>query len=178
MERSGRIVFVAHCLLNANARVRGIATYPGMHPVVSQLAARGCGVVQLPCPEMPVGGCDRPKATIEEYDTPAYRATCDDMAAQVAATAEEYLRCGYAVGPVIGVDGSPSCGAYQTTSASGREGGMGVFVRALDARLAPLGIEFTAIDNRDTVSSVDKVLAVVDSAVRSDVPVGADGDSP
>lgn len=162
MQRSGKVVIVAHCLLNANSRARTIATWAGVHPVVRELADRGCGLLQAPCPEMPLGGCDRATATIEDYDTPQYRRTCDDLAMDLTRSAEEYLRCGYTVGPFIGVDGSPSCGVYQTTSAHGREGGMGVFVRALDARLSPLGIEFTAIDKRDPEASASKALAIVD----------------
>lgn len=161
MERSRRIVVVAHCLLNVNSRVEGIARYAGVHPIIGELAGRGLGIIQLPCPELSAGGCTRPKATLEEYDTPEYRASCDVLAAKVAEEVVEYLRCGYRVGPVIGTDGSPSCGVIETTMATGREPGSGVFMRALAARLEPVGVEFTAVDGRDP-ASVDRVLELVD----------------
>ena len=43
---------LAHCILNANAKVAGIAQTPGAIPVIVEgLLRDGVGIVQLPCPE-------------------------------------------------------------------------------------------------------------------------------
>ena len=54
-ERSGRVVFLSHCLLNGNVRYLGGATRPGgVDEVVAPLQRGGVGIVQLPCPEQRV----------------------------------------------------------------------------------------------------------------------------
>lgn len=175
MERSRKIALVAHCLLNVNSRVEGIARYAGVHPLIGELADRGYGIIQLPCPELPVGGCKRWAATIEQYDTPHYREACEILAEEIAMQVREYLRCGYQVGPLIGIDGSPSCGVLETTSGpwggyadaeryaeilaeKSRVSGTGVFMRSLAARLEPLGVAFVSIDDRDPLGTAGKVL--------------------
>ena len=52
-SRSGKIIFLSHCCLNQNAKVRGIARYPGaIRPLVELLLEHGVGIYQMPCPEM------------------------------------------------------------------------------------------------------------------------------
>ena len=51
-ERSRRVVFVSHCLLNENTRYAGGATRPGaVAETIDELIAAGHGIHQLPCPE-------------------------------------------------------------------------------------------------------------------------------
>ena len=51
-ERSGRVVFVSHCLLNQNTRYLGGAFRPGaVHEVVDPYLQDGTGICQMPCPE-------------------------------------------------------------------------------------------------------------------------------
>lgn len=175
MNRSRKIVLVSHCILNSNARVEGLARYPGVHHLVAELAARGFGIIQLPCPELTVGGCHRWAAVIEQYDTPGYTAFCERLASDVALQVREYVRCGYRVGPVIGVDGSPSCGVLETSSGEWggwadadryatmletreRVPGSGVFMRVLAESLAGLGIEFVSIDHHAPDDALARVL--------------------
>ena len=78
-SRSHRIVLVAHCLLNQNSKVAGLASYSGVFtPLISLLVDAGVGIVQLPCPEFVHLGPSRPVGTdtVEQYDTSEYRATC------------------------------------------------------------------------------------------------------
>jgi len=181
MQRSRRIVILAHCLLNANSRVEGIAAWQGTHPIVGRIAERGYGMIQLPCPELPSGGCRRWAATIEQYDTPTYRAQCDELAESLALQVGEYVRCGYTVGPVIGVEGSPSCAVFRTTSGTfgGRPNaeeyaamleskhrveGSGVFMRALAAKLQGFGIAFLGLDGCDE-ETVERTMAALEDQV-------------
>ncbi len=131
-QRSGRVVFVAHCLLNQNVRYLGGATRPGMmDELVASLLRSGAGVVQMPCPEQYAWGgvCKRHTTLLYGADrTPlrllrrsatwvflaytrlAYRRLAGRVAAQIAA----YVHCGHTVESVVGIGGSPSCGVRTT----------------------------------------------------------------
>lgn len=131
-ERSGRVVFVSHCLLNQNVRYLGGATRPGMtREVVARLLDARTGVVQLPCPEQCTWGGVCKRYTVPAYGagrTPlrrlrrpfarlflaytrlAYRRLARRVAGQIA----DYVRSGYTVESVVGIGGSPSCGVRTT----------------------------------------------------------------
>ena len=114
--RSRRIVVVAHCILNANARYVGGARRPGAYTaVIEPYVLDGVGIVQLPCPESSFLGMDRPTMTRDQYDTAAYRQHCREVLRPTVDTLEEFARGGYALERVIGIKGSPSCGVTETT---------------------------------------------------------------
>jgi len=115
-ERSKKIVVVAHCILNQNARVFGIASYPGMIPeIVEVLKARNVGVVQMPCPELAYEGLNRWSQTKEQYATPMFRRHCQQIATSITDQIQEYLKNGFKVYAILGVDGSPTCGVTRTS---------------------------------------------------------------
>jgi predicted secreted protein len=130
--RSGRVVFVSHCLLNQNVRYLGGATRPGMtDEVVAGLLRAGVGVVQMPCPEQAAWG-----GVCKRYTVPAYGADLTPLrrlrrpatwlflartrlvyrrlARRVAAQVADYQRSGHRVESVVGIGGSPSCGVRTT----------------------------------------------------------------
>lgn len=143
--RSGRIVFVCHCLLNANAKVCGLAKYSGIQPGITELlVAKGVGVVQLPCPELLHMGPGRWWQTRSQYDVPAYRALCADLAEQAADLVSLYSQSRYSVLGILGVEGSPSCGVREVYDAEDwggrpreidtsacRVNGSGLFIQAI-----------------------------------------------
>jgi hypothetical protein len=140
--RSGRIVYVAHCLLNENARYLGGAAAPGVHAgAVAPLAAAGYGLVQLPCPEfaawggplkplmwLGVGclsgrggrGGGRAAYRLLSCALPLFalwtRLVYRSIARRTARLAGSYHRAGYTVAGFVGVDGSPSCGVARRLS--------------------------------------------------------------
>ena len=148
MQRSRKIVLVAHCLLNVNSRVEGIARYPSVHPLICELADRDYGVIQLPCPELPFEGLDREPQDFEYYDTPEYREHCRKHAERVAEDVAEYVRNGYAIGPVVGVEGSPSCGVDEA----------GIFMQELRTALEPQGMTFTSVDRHEEADGIERLL--------------------
>ncbi len=166
MNRSRQIVLVSHCLLNANSRVEGLSRYPGVHPIVGALSERGCGLIQLPCPELALDGLQRPPRAIEQYDTDEYRSLCARLAEDVVGTVELYERSGMHVIAVLGVEGSPSCGVHITNTAQGagsdavsvRTSGSGVFVQELKAGLEPRGVRFEAVDAHEDDFGVSSAL--------------------
>jgi len=95
-RRSRKIVVVAHCILNQNSRVQGIAHYNGMiNEIVDVIRKHEVGIIQMPCPELTHAGLLRPSQTKEQYDTPAFRRHCKQIASSTADQVEEYVRNGF-----------------------------------------------------------------------------------
>jgi len=116
------VCYLAHCLLNANAKVNGGARCEGVStPVVALLREHGATIRQMPCPELAFGGTRRFWAVREQYDTPAFRAHCRRLATPVATQIRADLDAGARV-IVLGIDGSPSMGV-ELTAASEEWGG-------------------------------------------------------
>lgn len=91
--RGRQIVFLAHCLLNRNAKVAVLAGYRGVHePLVRLLVKSGAGLVQMPCPEAACFGLLRPLGTdtVEQYDTAEYRSLCRGMAKKMVGEAQSF----------------------------------------------------------------------------------------
>jgi predicted secreted protein len=148
-----KVAFVAHCLLNQNAKVAGGAQCPGIYsPLVEQLRARGWELAQMPCPELAFTGLNRFWAVREQYDTLAYRRHCRRIASSLAGAVAAHLERGDEV-VLVGVEGSPSMGVRVTSSDSARGGrpvwpdgapelapGRGILIEELLAALAARGV--------------------------------------
>lgn len=111
-----KVAFLAHCLLNQNAKVYEFARCPGIvAPVVEILRGDGYRLEQLPCPEATFSGMNRWWQGKEQYDTPGYRNHCRNLAQMFVDQMEPYLRNNDEV-LIIGLDGSPSSGVRYTGS--------------------------------------------------------------
>jgi len=131
-ERSRRVVFVSHCLLNENTRYAGGAFRPGAVPeIVEQILDSGAGISQMPCPEQRAWG-----GVLKRFIAPVYgsaggaldpvrgallrafivwtRWAYRRLARQVARDIADYRRSGFDVVGVVGVGASPSCGVATT----------------------------------------------------------------
>jgi hypothetical protein len=129
-ERSGRVVFVSHCLLNENTRYPGGAFRSGaVTEVVEPFLREGVGLCQMPCPEeIAWGGVGkrhlvrfwgRPRAAwLARFGLPtflAYTRWRYRLAARrVAGSIADYHANGMQVVGVVGVGASPSCGVATT----------------------------------------------------------------
>jgi predicted secreted protein len=114
-KRSEKVIFLSHCCLNQNAKVRGIAAYPGaIQPLVELLLEQGVGMFQMPCPEMMYLGNMRWGQVKDQYNNPMFRRHCQRLAEGVVDMAENYLQCGYQVLGFVMMDGSPVCGLNRT----------------------------------------------------------------
>lgn len=163
-DRSRKVVFVAHCVLNQNAISDGTASFPGTNEVVVRLLLEAkAGVVQMPCPEMNCLGLDRgdpdgaKRPLLEENSRirreltaqAGARRVLDELVGQVVFLMEEYRKNGFEILGVIGVNRSPSCGV-ETTSADGAEkAGEGVFLHSLKQALSAHGIEVPFVGIKD-----------------------------
>ncbi len=177
MNRGKKIVILAHCLLNVNAKVEGIAHYPGaFEPLVLSLIRKGFGIIQLPCPEMGYYGVRRWGQVIEQMDTPAFRTHCRKILHPVIEQIQDYHTNGYLIAGIVGVDKSPSCGVHQTCSSDLFKGEItcvenldaikkslsypdkaGIFMEELKQIIADYGFEipFVAIDEESTIPSAE-----------------------
>jgi predicted secreted protein len=116
------VCYLAHCLLNANAKVAAGARCEGVSaPVVALLREHDCSIRQMPCPELAFGGLRRFWAVREQYDTPVFRAHCRRLAEPIASQIRADLAGGARV-VVLGIDGSPTMGV-ELTAASAEWGG-------------------------------------------------------
>jgi uncharacterized protein YbbK (DUF523 family) len=131
-ERSHRVVFLSHCLLNQNVRYLGGATRAGVIPeAVRRFVDDGVGVYQMPCPEQVAwGGVLKPwivrfygskgswTYALRSLFLPLFqvytRCVYRHLARRVARHAEDYVRSGCEIVGVIGVGDSPSCGVRHT----------------------------------------------------------------
>jgi predicted secreted protein len=176
--RSWRVIFLSHCLLNQNAKVRGIAKYPGVHkPLIDLLCEHDIGIFQMPCPEMSYLGPMRWGQVKDQYNTPMFRHHCENLATEVLEQAQEYRRAGYDLIGFVMVDGSPVCGLNRTAQpiTEGEQwGGMvwytpeqrfvqdkGVFCEILqeEAQKRDLGdLPFLALPEVEEVGSLDEAL--------------------
>jgi predicted secreted protein len=114
-ERGHKVIFLSHCCLNQNAKVRGIASYPGaITPLVELLLEEGVGIYQMPCPEMEYLGNMRWGQVRDQYNNPMFRRHCRQIAQTIVDQVENYLQCGYQVLGFVMMDGSPVCGLNRT----------------------------------------------------------------
>lgn len=116
-KRSGRIAVVAHCTLNQNSRVLGLAERPSMvTEIVELFTTYNIGVIQMPCPELKYAGILRRSQTRDQYDTAMFRSFCHEIAEEIVDQIQEYSKCGIKTEIIVGVDGSPSCGVNETSA--------------------------------------------------------------
>lgn len=181
-QRSKALVVVVHCILNQNAKVYGIARYPGViRPVVELLVKEGFGIIQMPCPETTYLGLRRWQYVKEQYDTPAFREHCSKLVKSIVDQIEDYRENGYKVVAVLGADGSPSCGVNRTPR-NPTWGGlipdrlpnqkqvseMGVYMEALAEELKKrqLQIPFLGVPEYPEAGDLETALAQIEEQVK------------
>jgi len=171
--RSRKIVLVAHCILNQNSKVLGLAQHLNMIvELVELLKAKGFGIIQMPCPEFTFAGLLRWSQTREQYDTFMFRRHCRRIAVQLVDQIGEYIRNGIRVSAIIGIEGSPSCGVNRVYI--GYAGGEvekiklvrkkpvrkpGVFIKELASELEKrrFSIPFYGVDEKQIRQSVEEI---------------------
>jgi predicted secreted protein len=146
-SRSRKVILVAHCILNQNAKIDRCAHYPGaMREVTQKLLDAGIGIIQMPCPELCTLGLDRgvdktAHTTIESEDDRVALlmneaqalAFCEKAAADLVQQIGQYQRNGFQVLGILGINGSPTCGVEFRWANGVEEPGPGVLIRALAA---------------------------------------------
>jgi hypothetical protein len=116
-------------------------------------------VIQLPCPEFSFEGPNRWAKSYQQFDTVFFREHCAGILLSLLQQLQEYVADGAQLVGVIGMEGSPSCGAYKISVAEdwggcfdppseggpwlpppgGKVVGRGVFLETLSESLEELG---------------------------------------
>lgn len=129
-ERSGRVVFVSHCLLNQNTRYPGGAFCAGaVVEAIEPLLRDGVGICQMPCPERVVWGGVGKRHVVRFWARPGARNVAErglvpflgytrlryrTLARRVAREIADHRANGIETVAIVGVGGSPSCGVVTT----------------------------------------------------------------
>lgn len=115
MRRSGKILILSHCLLNANSKIKGGAQYRTVfYPVIAYIMERDIGMLQLPCPEHSFCGSARWGQSKDQYNNPFYRNHCRKLLKPVVDQLCDYAEQDYILSGILGIKGSPSCGVEHT----------------------------------------------------------------
>jgi len=131
-DRSRKVIFVSHCILNENTRYLGGAFRKGcVDEIVDYFQAVEVGIVQMPCPERECWGGVLKKDIIRAYGSKSslrhkiYSALLGlwiwkikreyrKIARKIVEEIRDYNDSGFEVMGVVGIDGSPSCGVNHT----------------------------------------------------------------
>jgi predicted secreted protein len=131
-ERSKRVIFVAHCILNENTRYLGGAFKKGcIDEIVDEIQNQGIGIVQMKCPEQkawggilketmwkPVGSKNTFLYKLTKVFFPLFiwntKRAYRQIAKEVIEEIRDYRESGFEVVGIIGIAGSPSCGVNTT----------------------------------------------------------------
>lgn len=154
MERSKKVVFVSHCILNQNVKPEGKEKYPGaVKEILHMLSESDVGIVQMPCPSVEFfSELDRERKPKSYYDTPKYRTYCKKLAKVIIKQIENYIRSGYRVLGILGVELSPICAVYQIENGNRISPGKGIFIEEIENEMRKknfqvpiLGVNFNNI---------------------------------
>lgn len=131
-ERSKKIIFVSHCILNENIRYLGGAFRKGcIDEIIDEIQNHGIGIIQMKCPEqkawggvlkkhiwLPLGAKNKFLYKIIKIFLPFFiwntERVYKSIAKDVVAELTDYITSGYEVVGIIGIAGSPSCGVNTT----------------------------------------------------------------
>jgi len=174
-KRSRKVVFLAHCIANMNARMHRCSQVfaASAAPLVRFCLDHELGMAVMPCPELLVTGLGRDRDEPEkEYlrqalEEPLARQRIRELARQVVFQMNEYRFQGFEMVAMLGNDGSPSCGVNRTSwpDPAKRFGpGRGVFIEELRALMAEAGIELPMMGIEDerieeSVSRLEKTIS-------------------
>jgi predicted secreted protein len=155
--RSKKVILVAHCILNQNAKIDRCAYYPGaMREVTQTLMDAGIGFIQMPCPELLHLGLDRQVernigTTIESEDdrvatlmnSDHAKRLCRRIAKDFNYQIKQYLLNGFTVIGILGINGSPTCGVETAWSDGIEINQKGVLISAIFEEFTRQGINLT-----------------------------------
>lgn len=101
---------MSHCLLNQNAVVQPLARSTGVIRSAAEWALdQGYTIFQLPCPEFRFAGPKRPGASFDDYNTPEFHASNEELLGPVVDQLLRYQAAGYEIVGGFHVQGSPAC---------------------------------------------------------------------
>lgn len=173
--RSKKILLVSHCILNQNSVSDGTAEYPGINEIIiKKLLHANIGIIQLPCPEIMCLGLDRrdirggERQVVVENTRIRYELKkrdsiriINDLVEQIMLQINEYIKNGFNILGIIGVNRSPSCGVNTTSENNQEVPGEGIFINILRKELEMKQIKINMIGIKG--SETRKALEFIES---------------
>ena len=166
MNRSKKVVFVSHCLLNQNTRAKNQERFPGMVKDIMELFLEaGVGIVQLPCPQIEHNG-----GTIERKFQPSkilkengYRSECKKMSKTIIRQIEKYLKEDYDVVGIVGVEFSPTCAVHQVNNGKKNVPGRGILIEELESKMQRKNFQvpIIGVNLNNVYSSTEKIQSLL-----------------
>lgn len=176
--RGRRVVILAHCILNQNAKLDRCAHCQGaISELVKVILEEGIGILQMECPEMLYLGLERQtdhssSPSVESEDTriaqrmkePQAQEIVVRIARNTAQQVTDYLRNRFSVIGVLGINGSPSCGVETTWSNDSELPGYGELISELSNQLAQAGaqVPIKGIRSRNVAHAVKAIRELID----------------
>ncbi len=164
MERSKRVIFVSHCLLNQNVLPVGMEKYPGaVKELLEFFAEAGVGIVQMPDPETEYFGLDRKPKTKDDYDTKSFRKICRQFSKLILEQIQKYKQKNYNVVGLLGVEFSPTYAVHQITNGTKNTPGKGIFIEELEEEMRKKNFQvpIVGINMNNLFSSMEKLNALI-----------------
>lgn len=176
-QRSRRVIFVAHCILNQNAISDGTADDPAAHcEVIRLLLDAQMGIVEMPGPELCCLGLDRgdplgAERPVVVENTRIRRAIqqrpealqMESLVRRVVHQIAEYNRNGFDIVGIVGMNRSPCCGVNTTSDEDRDLAGQGVWIAAVQTALAEEGPRVPVIGIK-AANAVGQVRMLLDTA--------------
>lgn len=152
--RSGRCVFVSHCILAQGVMADGLVKhYPGaVKPVIQFCLDHEIGIMQMPCPETlcASGGLGRTRRGKQWYEENGLRLTSKDIADGQVEYMKNLLEGGFEILAIIGVEFSPSCAVNFLNKGRALYRDQGIYVEELQRAMKEqdIDIPFIGISQR------------------------------
>ena len=180
-KRSKKIIFVSHCILNQNSISDSTADFPSQFKEITNLIMNNdIGIVQLRCPEMFCLGLNRnddqgakrnlltENSRIREcLETNENILKIHGYVQEIIREIKEYIKYGFTIIGILGVNRSPSCGVNTTSKGNEEIKGMGVLMNILNEELKNEGIHLPMIGTKTSQvsESVELVKQLIDKEV-------------
>lgn len=165
MERSKKLIFVSHCLLNQNVRPIGMEKYSGtVKELLELFAEAGVGIIQIPCPQIEFNGSlNRKLKSKPSYDTKSYRQHCRKLSLHLLQQIQNYLSKNYNVLGILGVEFSSTCGVHQVEDGNKNAPGKGILIEELENEMHKKNFQvpIIGINLNNLFSSMEKVQSLL-----------------
>jgi predicted secreted protein len=140
--------------------------------VVKLLLDAGVGIIQMPCPELNCLGLDR--GDVKGAERPVIvensrirrsmnkkeaKEKLNSIVQNLVYQIEEYIKYGFTIAGVVGINRSPSCGVNTTSKDNVETEGTGVFISAFQKELKKrkINLPFVGIKAVETKKSVKRI---------------------
>ncbi|HOP46101.1 MAG TPA: hypothetical protein PK874_00445 [Desulfobacteraceae bacterium] len=174
-NRSKRIIFVAHCILNQNSISDGTADFPSQFlEIIRIIENNHIGIVQMPCPELMCLGLDRKDKNGASRDVLIENTRIRNilelniekvnmLVKSIIPQIEEYRQYGFEIIGIIGINRSPTCGVESTSIDNKEEKGKGIFIELLLNELVKknIAIKAVGVKTSQVEESVNKVKELI-----------------